>query len=185
MQTIMLDIKDINPAKYNPREISPYQFSGLCESIKKFGLTQPLIVNKSTNTLVSGHQRLRASEHLGMTQVPVVFVDLSETEEKALNITMNNKNISGEFTEGLRDILADIKNDLGDGYIFDLNLEDVLKDLPNFELDEASNEDEIKDNEKESKLEDKFLIIVTLNDENEQAALWEELKSRNFEVKIP
>ena len=46
MKIESVDIKNINPAKYNPRTINNYEFSGLCESLKKFGLTQPLIVNK-------------------------------------------------------------------------------------------------------------------------------------------
>lgn len=180
MQTTMLAIKDINPAKYNPREISPYQFTGLCESIKKFGLTQPLIVNKLTNTLVSGHQRLKCAEHIGLTHVPVTYVELSEAEEKALNITMNNKNISGEFTEGLKDILAEIKKDLGDDYIFDLNLDAVLKDLPAFELDEALTEDD----EEEPEIKQKLRIIIECSNTDEHIELFQELTGRGLSARV-
>ena len=136
MKTEMVDLQKINPAKYNPREITSHAFSGLCESVKKFGLQQPLIVNKRTGVLVSGHQRLKVADHLGLKKVPVVYVDLSDVEEKAMNITMNNKSIEGNFTEGIRDLLAEIKMGLDDDFIFDLNLDEVLKDLPAFEFDD-------------------------------------------------
>lgn len=178
MQIEMMDINEINVAKYNPREIFPHQFTGLCESIKKFGLTQPLIVNKLTNTLVSGCQRLKAAEHLGFTQVPVTFVELSEAEEKALNITMNNKAIEGEFTEGLKDIIADIKISLGDDYIFDLNLEDTLKDLELPEIDEVVEDVEEKNENK------KLFVRVEVENEDEQIALYQELTGRGFNAKV-
>ena len=78
-------IGNINPAKYNPRVISEEELLGLIESVKKFGVVDPFIFNQRTLTLVGGHQRLKACERLGYTEVPVVKVDLSPAEEKALN----------------------------------------------------------------------------------------------------
>jgi hypothetical protein len=102
----------INPAKYNPRVISPEELSGLKESIRKFGLVENLIVNKRTNTLVSGHQRFRAGCELGLTEFPVYEVDLSPTEEKALNIALNSQFISGKYDEELlTSLLTEIKLD--------------------------------------------------------------------------
>ena len=146
MKTEMVDINKINPASYNPREITPHAFTALCESIKKFGLQQPLIVNKKTDILISGHQRLKALQALEIKKAPVVYVDLSVAEEKAFNITMNNKAIGGDFTETVKELLAEIKTELGDDYIFDLNLDDVLKDIPDFSDDDSS-EDEPDDEE--------------------------------------
>jgi len=180
MQIEMVSIKDINPAKYNPREINNYQFTGLCESIKKFGLTQPLIVNKLTKTLVSGHQRLRASEAVGLTVVPVTYVELSEAEEKALNVTMNNKNIAGDFTEGLKEILADIKLELGDDYIFDLNIGELLRDLPVFSLDEPIEPEE----QQEPEIKEKLRIIIECADTEEHYTLFQELVGRNLKVRV-
>jgi len=111
-------IKDINPAKYNPREISAMAFQGLCESIKKFNLVEPLVVNirGDKNVLVGGHQRLKAASHMEMGTVPVVEVDLDPIEEKTLNLLLNSQAISGKFTKGLNEILAEIKSPLGNLY---------------------------------------------------------------------
>lgn len=102
-------ISDINPAQYNPRIISDAAFEGLKESIKKFGIVGNFVVNTKNNVLVSGHQRLKACESLGIKKVPVIEVDLSEAEEKALNIALNSQAISGDYTDGLQDLLEEIK----------------------------------------------------------------------------
>lgn len=105
--------KDINPAKYNPRHITDEELAGLRESLKKFGFVQPLIVNTRTGTLVGGHQRLKASILEGYESVPVMEVDLSLAEEKALNVALNSPHIQGKFDEViLKDLLIEIKTDL-------------------------------------------------------------------------
>jgi len=133
-------IKEIKPATYNPRKISGVAFQGLCESLKKFGMPQPLVVNKRTGVLVSGHQRLKAAEAIGWTEVPVVEVDLSPSEEKALNVTLNNRAIAGEFIEGLDELLAEIRLDLGDDFMASLRLGDV--EIP--EVHMGSNTEQLK-----------------------------------------
>lgn len=102
----------LNPAAYNPRDISEHAFEGLKESIKKFGFVDPVIVNTSTGNLVGGHQRTKAAIALGLESIPMVEVELSPAEEKALNVTLNNQAISGHYTEGLQDLLQEIKLEL-------------------------------------------------------------------------
>lgn len=143
MQIEKINPHKVNFADYNPREISPYAFKGLIESIRTFGFQQPIIINKRTNILISGHQRTKAAIELGLKEIPVIYVDLSEVEEKAFNITLNNKSIEGEFTEDLKQILAEIKNSLGDDFIFDLNMDELLKSIEhvsNFDNDNGESE---------------------------------------------
>ncbi len=109
IKIVMRDTESIMPAPYNPREISSASFEGLKESIKKFGFVDPLIVNTRTGLLVGGHQRLKAATALGLQKVPVVEVDLSAAEEKALNVTLNNSRISGFFTDTLQQLLEEIR----------------------------------------------------------------------------
>jgi hypothetical protein len=105
-------ITELRPAPYNPRDIQEGAFYGLMESLKKFGLVDPLIVNKRTGLMVGGHQRLKAAEALGWTEVPTVEVDLSPAEEKALNVTLNNQKISGTYTDALQELLEEIQADV-------------------------------------------------------------------------
>ena len=119
-------LSSINPAKYNPRKITDRELTGLVESIKKFGFIDPLIINikNKKNTLVGGHQRLKAAELLKYKTVPVVEVNLSIAEEKALNIALNSSTIQGKFdNEILSGLLNEVKIDLPD--LFDgLNFDD-------------------------------------------------------------
>jgi hypothetical protein len=91
-------IESLNPAVYNPRKWGEEEKKKLTESIKRFGMVDPLIVNKNLereNIVIGGHFRLEIAKELGFTEVPVVYVTLSEEREKELNIRLN-KNL-GEF----------------------------------------------------------------------------------------
>jgi len=55
LEIVYLDINEVNPSAYNPREISDNAFEGLKESIKKFGFVDPLVINKRTGVLCGGH----------------------------------------------------------------------------------------------------------------------------------
>ncbi len=105
---VTMKLEDLTDAPYNPRKISPKALKGLATSLKEFGLVQPIVWNKRTKNVVGGHQRLRALRESGETEVPVVVVDIELAKEKALNLTLNNAKIEGEFTEKLDDILAEL-----------------------------------------------------------------------------
>ena len=99
----MMDIQyykaqDLIMAEYNPRQLTKDQYTQLKDSIERFGLVDPLIVNKNEdrkNILVGGHQRLRIAREMGMVDIPCVEVDLKLDQEKELNIRLN-KNV-GEW----------------------------------------------------------------------------------------
>ena len=142
MTSILCKLSEIKPAKYNPRRISESAFTGLVESIKKFGMPQPLVVNKRSGVLVSGHQRLRAAESLGWTEVPVIYVDLEPAAEKALNVTLNNRATQGDFTEALNVVIDDIERALGGDFLKQLCLDGVKVPEVNFDEPEEKKEPE-------------------------------------------
>jgi ParB-like chromosome segregation protein Spo0J len=85
-------------AEYNPRQLTKDQYAQLKDSLTRFGLVDPLIINKNKqrkNILVGGHQRLRIATDLGIKKIPCVEVDLPLDKEKELNIRLN-KNV-GEW----------------------------------------------------------------------------------------
>lgn len=85
-------------AEYNPRQLTKDQYSQLKDSITRFGLVDPLIVNKNKerkNILVGGHQRFKIAKEMGIDEIPCVEVDLTLDAEKELNIRLN-KNV-GEW----------------------------------------------------------------------------------------
>ena len=94
-------LSELNPAAYNPRTISDASMKGLQSSISRFNCVELIVVNvrDGRNVIVGGHQRHKAlcNLHGPDAEVDCVVVDLSEAEERLLNITLNNPEIQGEF----------------------------------------------------------------------------------------
>ena len=89
---------DLLPAEYNPRkdlQSGDAEYEKLKRSLEQFGYVEPVIWNKTTGRVVGGHQRLKVLMDLGYTDVDCVVVELTEENEKALNIALNK--ISGEW----------------------------------------------------------------------------------------
>jgi len=124
MKTMAL--ADLKPSSYNPRSISDAAMKGLQASLKRFGIVQPIVVNKATGRVVGGHQRVKALQANGETEAPVVIVDIPESEEKALNVSLNNREIEGDFTADLGPLLDEIKFDIGDEAFEGLRLDMLM-----------------------------------------------------------
>jgi ParB-like chromosome segregation protein Spo0J len=82
-------ISELTPAPYNPRESTEKQELQLKQSLEKFGIVEPIIYNKRTGYIVGGHFRTRELQKLGYTEIECVIVDLSEEDERELNIRLN------------------------------------------------------------------------------------------------
>ncbi len=102
-----IELSKLKPATYNPRQITKKQVKDLKESIEKFGIVDPIIINKDM-TIIGGHQRYmilnEASKRVDWEEpptVPCVILDLSKEEERELNIRLNKN--TGDFD---MDILA-------------------------------------------------------------------------------
>ena len=114
-------IEELIPAPYNPRYMTEKQRAGLEYSIDTFGIVEPIVWNKTTGHIVGGHQRYEKLVKDGVTDVDVVEVELSDEKEKALNIALNHKGISGEFDQlHLEYLLSEINDKtLFEGLNFD------------------------------------------------------------------
>lgn len=99
IQTIEVPINKLIPADYNPRKHDEVATEQLKQSIKRFGLVDPIIVNSASNrknTIIGGHFRWEIAKELGYETIPVVYVDISDlTKEKELNLRLNKN--TGEF----------------------------------------------------------------------------------------
>jgi len=109
-------INELKPSVYNPRKWSEDKISQLTESIKKFGLVDPILVNSAIerkNIVIGGHFRLKIAKDLGFKEVPVVYVEISDIEkEKELNIRLN-KNLGDWDFNLLKEFNQDILGDVG------------------------------------------------------------------------
>ncbi len=110
LQTVSFD--QLKPAPYNPRVcLTPGMpaYERLARSLCEFDLVQPIVWNQATGHVVSGHQRLQILKDQGQTETQVVVVSLSLEREKALNVTLNNSQVGGDWdAEKLVDLIAEL-----------------------------------------------------------------------------
>lgn len=106
----------LNGAPYNPRIIDNNAKKKLEDNLKKVGLVEPLVWNKQTGNLVSGHQRMSILDALAGTDdyvLDVAVVDLTPSEEKQQNVFLNNPSAQGQWqTDELFTLLKDVDVDL-------------------------------------------------------------------------
>lgn len=159
-------IADMNRAAYNPRvDLQPEdeEYQGIERSLKRHGLVQPIVWNRRTNTVVSGHQRLTVLEAQGETEVTVSVVDLDDIQEKELNVALNK--ITGEWDD---DKLSVILNELGEEATdtgFTLPEIDVLRDELKSYFDDVTAPDEEEPTEEP---EESFLLSLTFDAADEK-----------------
>ncbi|HMS31559.1 MAG TPA: DNA methyltransferase, partial [Candidatus Saccharibacteria bacterium] len=137
----------LKASTYNPRKWDQSAIDGLTESIKRFGLVDPLLVNSSKerkNIVIGGHFRLKVAKDMGFKEVPVVYLDIpDETKERELNLRLNKNQgdwdyeILAEFDESL---LADVGFDSEElDSIFDIDVDepdsfDLEKELKKLDI---------------------------------------------------
>ena len=100
------EINSLIFAEYNPRQLTKDQYQNLKDSISRFGLVDPIIVNSNKerkNIIVGGHQRVKVAKDMDIEFVPVIEVDLSYDKERELNVRLNKN--TGEWD---MDVLANM-----------------------------------------------------------------------------
>lgn len=81
-----IDISVLNPAEYNPRLLTPEAQENLKKSIIELGIIKPIIIRRSDNRIMAGHQRTKTMKLLGYTHVPAFILDgVNSTDEVRFN----------------------------------------------------------------------------------------------------
>lgn len=105
-------LKDLKRAAYNPRKQlkeGDKEYEKIKRSIEAFGNVEPLVWNERTGNLVGGHQRMTVLQDMGYTETEVVVVNLEDTEEKQLNITLNKVKGRWDFDK-LAELLGEMED---------------------------------------------------------------------------
>tara|TARA_R110000796_G_scaffold13468_1_gene43535 strand:+ start:244 stop:819 length:576 start_codon:yes stop_codon:yes gene_type:complete len=98
MKIIQRNIDELISAEYNPRQLTQHQHSSLTDSIKRFGLVDPIIVNSHPDRkdiIIGGHQRVTVAKEMGIKTVPTVEIELDAEKERELNVRLNRN--TGEW----------------------------------------------------------------------------------------
>ncbi|MBP3501946.1 MAG: ParB/RepB/Spo0J family partition protein [Clostridia bacterium] len=87
-----IKITEIEPNKDQPRRIfNSESIDELAESIKKYGVIQPIIVSKKENyyEIIAGERRWRASKKAGLEEIPCIIRESEEKEKKEIALIEN------------------------------------------------------------------------------------------------
>lgn len=91
--TVTLKISELQPNRQQPRkEFDEKSLAELADSISQHGILQPLLVRPLLDggyQIVAGERRFRAARMAGLTEVPVVIRDLSDSETMQLALIEN------------------------------------------------------------------------------------------------
>jgi ParB-like chromosome segregation protein Spo0J len=157
----------------NPRKMSKKARTALAASVKRFGLVQPIIVNKTTGRVVGGHQRLGVLLEQGVTEADVAIGSWSAAEERALNVALNNPAAQGEFTGDVRAYLDQALQGLSLDDFQALRFDELTINKPKRDHRSASDRRGLE-----------YKLVVECRDEEHQAELLEELEGRGLTVKL-
>ena len=93
------EIDELHPASRRVRKSDPVQVARIRASIEKFGVCQPVLIDKS-GAIVHGHGVVEAARALGLRQVPAIAVEhLSPSQLRLLPITLNRLGETGQWDE--------------------------------------------------------------------------------------
>lgn len=159
--------KDLKPYENNAKQHPQSQIEQIKESIKQFGMNDPIAVSGEDNVIVEGHGRLMACLELGIESVPIIRLDdLSEEQRRAYGLVHNKLTMNSGFDlEKLNLELRSIDSIRMEKFDFKLNdLNPEKKDLSDT-------------------LEESFLIEIDCKDEIEQETLFQEFLERGLKCR--
>ncbi|MBR1398471.1 MAG: ParB/RepB/Spo0J family partition protein, partial [Selenomonadaceae bacterium] len=87
-----IQVSLIQPNRYQPRrEFDANALNELAESIKSYGILQPIIVRKidSGYELIAGERRLRASKIVGLENIPAIIREYTDAQMSEISIIEN------------------------------------------------------------------------------------------------
>lgn len=87
-----ISVNDIIPNRFQPRKnFDPQLLEELAESIRQYGIVQPLVLRKLGNKyeIIAGERRYKAACMIGLTQVPSIVMELDDTSSAEIALIEN------------------------------------------------------------------------------------------------
>ena len=123
-----IDVDSLAPYENNAKIHTPQQIDEIKNSIKEFGMNDPIGVWGEENLIVEGHGRLIACKELGLKEVPVIRLDgLTDEQRRAYTLAHNQLTMSTGFDlEKLKLELDEIALDMSEFGFDDIELDNPL-----------------------------------------------------------
>jgi hypothetical protein len=126
LNIINLDINTLTPYKNNAKKHPKKQVEQITNSIKEFGMIDPIGIWGKDNIIVEGHGRYLACKKLGIAEVPCIRLDHLNDEQRKAYTLAHNKVAESDF----------------DWDMIELELEDINIDMEQFGFEFVDEEEE-------------------------------------------
>ena len=101
MEIVYKKINELKPYENNSRTHDESQIKQICESIKEYGWTNPVLIDEN-NMIIAGHGRVEGGKKLNIKEVPcIVLSGLTEAQKKAYVIADNKMALNAGWNEEL------------------------------------------------------------------------------------
>lgn len=183
---VEVDIEKIKPRDDQPRkEFDDKSLVGLSDSIKKYGVVQPIILKEEDGIyhIVAGERRYRASLIAGLDKIPALIKDI---DDKSLDILSLIENLQREDLSAIEEANAyqklsedynmtqeNIAESVGKSRSYIANIMRLLK------LDEESK----KDLEKGAITSSQARSLLSIKDEKERKNMRDKIKKKKANVR--
>lgn len=165
------NIKELKPYKKNAKKHPKEQIERIANSIKEFGFTQPVIIDKD-NCVVAGHGRILGAKKAGLKNIPTVCLeDLTEEQIKAYRL-VDNKTNESDWDFSLLD------EELG------ILTQDIDMELFGFDIDMTDEELEEKKKKVEFEIKEKYEVHIVCKDEKQMEQVYNKTKGLGIECKL-
>ena len=170
IQIVYKKISDLKPYKKNAKKHPKEQVERIANSIKEFGFTQPVIIDKD-NCVVAGHGRILGAKKAGLKTIPTVKLEsLTEEQIKAYRL-VDNKTNESDWDFSLLD------EELG------ILAQDIDMELFGFDLTEQEDEEE-KKKKVEFEIKEKYEVHIICKDEKQMEQVYNKTKDLGIECKL-
>ena len=124
MEIVTKKLTDLIPYEKNPRK-NDEAVKYVANSIRDFGFKVPIVIDKN-NVIVAGHTRYKASQELGLEEVPCIVAD--DLNEEQINAFRLADNKSGEIAEWDIDLLLGEMENIINLDMTDYGFESLVED---------------------------------------------------------
>lgn len=163
-------IKDLKPYKKNAKKHPKEQVERVANSIKEFGFTQPVLIDKHNN-VVAGHGRILGAKKAGLKEVPTLCLDdLTEEQIKAYRLADNKLNES------------DWDIALVNEEIEQLLTSDI--DMSLFGFDLLMSDEELEKKKIEFEIKEKYEVHIICKDEKQMEQVYNKTKGMGIDCKL-
>ena len=137
-------VDELKNYEKNPRYWSDSAKEDLRKSISKYGLVDPILCNSAKgreNVILGGHFRIHIAKELGIKEIPVVYVNVSDPGKERELVLRLNKNTGDWDLELLKEWDIPLLEEVG---FQALELQDIFDNNIDIENDDFNEEEELE-----------------------------------------